>query len=156
MWKSIYCKHHPWNIIEMFQLIWVSEVQMYEISVCCIALQTEQRIIKQKRYFLYPRIQTGQILIFFPDNVRNVLFTIWEFVCFRFHSMSLMPHDEPLRCSALQPLRTLNVFLFYSLPGLMLISVITSAALYSLGKILKNPLKMQQFLENPLNAKREL
>ena len=70
--------------------------------------------------------------------------------------MSLMHHDEPLRCSALLPLRTLNVFLFYSLPGLMLISVITSAALYSLGKILKNTLKMQKFLENSLNAKREL
>ena len=65
---------------------------------------------------------------FFPDNVRNVLFTIWAFVCFRFHSMSLMPHDEPLHCSALQPLRTLNVFLSSSLPGLMSISVITSTA----------------------------
>ena len=42
--------------------------------------------------------------------------------------MSLMPHDEPLHCSALQPLRTLNVFLSSSRPGLMSISVITSAA----------------------------
>ena len=71
------------SLREMFQLICVSEVQMFEIksvlivtSACCIGLQTQQRIIKQKRYFLHPRIQTGQILIFFPDNVRNVLFTI--------------------------------------------------------------------------------
>ena len=42
--------------------------------------------------------------------------------------MSLMPHDEPLHCSAPQPLRTLNVFLSSSLPGLMSILVITSAA----------------------------
>ena len=42
--------------------------------------------------------------------------------------MSLMPHDEQLHCSAPQPLRTLNVFLSSSLPGLMSISVITSAA----------------------------
>ena len=41
--------------------------------------------------------------------------------------MSLMPHDEPLRCSALLPLRTLNVFLSCSLPGLMLILVMTCA-----------------------------
>ena len=41
--------------------------------------------------------------------------------------MSLMHHDEPLRCSALLPLRTLNVFLSCSLPGLMLILVMTCA-----------------------------
>ena len=70
---------------------------------------------------------------FFPDNVKNVLFMMWEFVCFRFHSMSLMHHDEPLRCSALLQLRTLNVFLSCSLPGLMLILVMSCAGGSGIG-----------------------
>ena len=47
--------------------------------------------------------------------------------------MSLMHHDEPLRCSALLPLRTLNVFLSCSLPGLMLILVMSCAGGSGIG-----------------------
>ena len=81
-------------------------------SVCYIALQTYERIIKQKRYFPpSPSQQTGRIFNrkLKPESPclsSAALFYIT--ICFRSLSMFSICHTAPLRSSAPLPLRTLT------------------------------------------------